>query len=89
MHFVVSTINKLTGKVLYEMTAHPEYVYHRRDYEHCSGVIFKIATVNQVGRGEFSEEFKSGFAGRTVIVNTSICQKHVNFSLFPSIWCLA
>lgn len=40
------------------------YVYHRRDYVHCSGIVFKIAAVNQVGRGTFSEGINTGFDGR-------------------------
>lgn len=70
MYFMVSIIHKLTGKELYEMTVQPEYVYYRHDYEHCSGVVFKIAAVNLVGRGDFSEGFEAGFAGRKFIVNT-------------------
>ena len=64
MHFVVSIINKLTGNELHKITAQPEYVYQRHDYVHCSAITFKIAAVNPVGRGEFSEGIEAGFAGR-------------------------
>ena len=76
MHFVVCIINKLTGSELHETIAQPEYVYRRRDYVHCSAIIFKIAAVNQVGRGEFSEEIEAGFAGRMSVKNKYLSQTH-------------
>ena len=88
MHFVVSIINKLTGNELHETIAQPEYVYQRRDYVHCSTITFKIAAVNRVGRGEFSEGIEAGFAGRMFVNNKfySTYRKHINFLYFPSAW---
>ena len=63
-HFVVSIMNKLNGRVFYETTNQHEYVYQRRDYVHCSGVLVKVAAVNPVGRGAFSEGIEAGFDGR-------------------------
>ena len=78
-HFVVSIFNKLTSNVLYETTVQPNYVYQRCDYVHCSGFIFKIAAVNQVGRGAFSEGIEAGFTGRKLTVYTEDLQKkHVS-----------
>ena len=61
---MVSIMNKFDGKVFYEIVNQHEYVYHRRDFVHCSGVVFKTASVNPVGRGVFSEGFKAAFDGR-------------------------
>ena len=63
-HFVVSIMNKFNGNMLYDTTNQYEYVYQRRDFVHCSGVVFKIAAVNPVGRGAFSEGIEAGFDGR-------------------------
>lgn len=63
-YFVVRVLNKFSREVVYEMTNQSEYVYHRRDYVHCSGVVFNIAAVNQVGRGGFSKGIDTGFDGR-------------------------
>ena len=63
-HYVVSIMNKFDGKVFFETVNQREYVYHRRDFVHCSGVVFKIAAVNPVGRGTFSEGFEAAFDGR-------------------------
>ena len=62
-HFVVSVANKFNGKVFYETANQHEYIYHRRDFVHCSGIVFKIAAVNPVGRGAFSEGIEIGFDG--------------------------
>ena len=90
MHFVVSIINKLTGNELHETIAQPEYIYQRRDYVHCSAIIFKIAAVNQVGRSEFSDGIEAEFAGRMLLVKSysTSYQKHINFLYFPSVLCL-
>ena len=63
-NFVVSIMNKFDGKMFYETTNQHEYIYQRRDFVHCSGVVFKIAAVNPVGRSAFSKGFETGFAGR-------------------------
>ena len=63
-HFVVSVVNKFNGKVFYETTDQHEYIYQHHDFVHCSGVVFKIAAVNPVGRGVFSEGIEAGFDGR-------------------------
>ena len=63
-HFVISIMNKFDGKMFFEIANRHEYVYHRRDFIHCSGVVFKIASVNLVGRGAFSEGFEAAFDGR-------------------------
>ena len=63
-HFVVSVTNKFDGKVFYDTANRHEYAYHRRDFVHCSGVVFKIAAVNPVGRGAFSKGFEATFEGR-------------------------
>ena len=71
MHFMVCIINKLTGSQLHETTAQTEYVYRRRDFVHCSAITFKIAAVNRVGRGEFSEGIEAGFAGCMLVKSSS------------------
>ena len=63
-HFVVSVMNKFDGKVFFDTANQCKYVYHRRDFVHCSGIVFKIAAVNPVGRGAFSEGFEATFEGR-------------------------
>ena len=63
-HYVVSIVNKFNGKMFSETTDQHEYIYRRRDYVHCSGVVVKIAAVNPVGRGTFSEGIETGFDGR-------------------------
>ena len=87
MHFLVSITNKLTGNMLYEnlMTAQLGYVFHRRDYVHCSRIIFKIAAVNKVGRGAFSEGIEAGFAGRMLTVNFTAKKKKKKCSLLSQI----
>ena len=64
MHFVVKIMNNLNGETLYKTTAQAEYLYHRYDYVHCHGMVFKIAAVNLVGRGAYSEGIEAGFDGR-------------------------
>jgi hypothetical protein len=62
--YVVSIMNKFDGIVFHATTNDREYVYQRRDFVHCSGIVFKIAAINPVGRGTFSEGFEAAFDGR-------------------------
>ena len=66
-HFLVSIMNKLNGRVLYETTNQHKHVYQRRDYVRCSGVVVKIAAINPVGRSAFSEGIEAGFDGNYTI----------------------
>ena len=49
---------------LSETTTLPEYTYYRRDYLHCKKIMFRIAAMNEIGRGNLSEIIEASFNGR-------------------------
>lgn len=57
---------------LIEVVMQPEYMYHRRDYEHCAKVRFQVAAINEVGKSNRSEGIEAGFFGRKQRLETLI-----------------
>lgn len=54
----------VNGEVISETVMEPEYIYHRHDYVHCGRIVFQVAAINEVGRGNVSEGIEAGFLGR-------------------------
>ena len=52
------------SSTLSTVVTEPEYIYHRRDFAHCGKATLNVAAVNEVGKGNKSEDIEANFLGR-------------------------
>ena len=63
-YYEVSITDKASSEVILNTTQDTKYVYELKNPEnHCHRIEFKVAAVNEVGRGNQSEGIVTGFIG--------------------------
>ena len=64
LYYEVSITNKANNEVVLNITEDIEYVHELKNPQnHCHRIEFKVAAVNEVGRGNQSEGIVTGFTG--------------------------
>lgn len=63
-YYEVIISDNANGTFSLETTNLSEYTYYKRDYLQCKRLIFQIAAVNEIGRGNLSEMITASFSGR-------------------------